>query len=113
MTAAAAATSLHYFRAGFSVEQKADERPVTVADRETEAALRKAIAARYPDHGILGEEYGSDGLERDFLWVVDQIAGTTSSSRARPYAACCGRSDDRRVGHAWVIACRFRGAADT
>src|SRR3546814_3762891 len=58
MTADAAATSLHYFRAGFSVEQKADESPVTVADRETEAALRKAIAARYPDHGTLGEEYG-------------------------------------------------------
>src|SRR3546814_1208380 len=69
MTADAAATSLHYFRAGYSVEQTADESPVTVADRETEAALRKAIAARSPDHGILGEEYGSEGLERDFLWV--------------------------------------------
>src|SRR3546814_1539996 len=84
MTADAAATSLHYFRAGFSVEQKADESPVTVADRETEAALRKAIAARYPDHGILGEEYGREGLERDFIWVVDPIDGTKYFISASP-----------------------------
>src|SRR3546814_17185931 len=92
MTADAAATSLHYFRAGFSVEQKADESPVTVADRETEAALRKAIAARYPDHGILGEEYGSEGLERDFLWVVDPIDGRSEERRVGKECVSQGRS---------------------
>lgn len=84
MTAAAAATPLHYFRAGFAVEHKADESPVTMADRETEAALRRAIAKRYPDHGILGEEYGAEGLERDLLWVIDPIDGTKAFISGSP-----------------------------
>src|SRR3546814_17181983 len=42
------------------------------------------FAARYPDHGILGEEYGSEGLERDFLWVVDPIDGTKSFISGSP-----------------------------
>ncbi|WP_319633595.1 inositol monophosphatase family protein [Pelagibius marinus] len=84
ITAAAAAEPLHHYRAGFSVEQKADESPVTIADRETEAALRQAIAARFPDHGIFGEEYGSEGLEREFVWVVDPIDGTKSFISGSP-----------------------------
>ena len=84
VTAAAAATPLSYFRAGFSIEQKADESPVTVADRETETALRKAIAKRYPDHGILGEEFGGEHLERDIVWVVDPIDGTKSFISGSP-----------------------------
>jgi fructose-1,6-bisphosphatase/inositol monophosphatase family enzyme len=73
ITAAAASTPLRYFRASFSVEQKADESPVTVADRETEAALRKAIVERYPGHGILGAEFGGEHLERDIVWVAGII----------------------------------------
>ena len=84
VSAAAVATPLHYFRAGFSVEQKSDDSPVTVADRETEAALRQAIAARFPDHGILGEEFGSEGLEREFVWVIDPIDGTKSFISGSP-----------------------------
>ncbi|MEO3430465.1 inositol monophosphatase family protein [Pelagibius sp. CAU 1746] len=84
VTAAAIAEPLRHYRAGFSVEQKADESPVTIADRETEAALRQAIAARFPDHGILGEEYGSEGLDRKFVWVVDPIDGTKSFISGSP-----------------------------
>lgn len=84
ISAAAAEIPLRHFRAGFAVEQKADESPVTVADRETEAALRSAIAARFPDHGILGEEYGGEGLEQEFLWVVDPIDGTKSFISGSP-----------------------------
>ncbi len=84
VTAAAVAKPLHHYRAGFSVEQKADESPVTIADRETEAALREAIAARFPDHGIFGEEYGSEGLEREFVWVIDPIDGTKSFISGSP-----------------------------
>jgi fructose-1,6-bisphosphatase/inositol monophosphatase family enzyme len=78
-----------YFRGDFEVEQKPDLSPVTVADRETEAALRSMIAEAYPDHGVLGEEYGAEradadylweyGAERadaDYLWVLDPIDGT-------------------------------------
>lgn len=84
VSAAAVATPLRYFRAGFAIEQKSDESPVTVADRETEAVLRQAIAARYPDHGILGEEFGSEGLEREFVWVIDPIDGTKSFISGAP-----------------------------
>ncbi len=84
ITAAAVAKPLHHYRAGFSVEQKADESPVTIADRETEAALRQAIAARFPDHGIFGEEFGSEGLEREFVWVIDPIDGTKSFISGSP-----------------------------
>lgn len=84
ITAAAAATPLSYFRAGFSIERKADESPVTVADRETETVLRKAIAKRHPAHGILGEEFGGEHLERDIVWVVDPIDGTKSFISGSP-----------------------------
>ena len=84
ISAAALDKPLRHFRSGFSIEQKADESPVTVADRETEAALRAAIAARFPDHGILGEEFGSEGLERDIVWVIDPIDGTKSFISGSP-----------------------------
>lgn len=46
-----------HFRTGFDVISKADASPVTIADRNAEAAMRKAIEAQYPDHGIFGEEF--------------------------------------------------------
>ena len=59
----AARVSLPYFRGAFDTVDKggaAGFDPVTVADREAEAALRRLIAERYPDHGVIGEEYGED-----------------------------------------------------
>jgi len=70
--------TLEHFRTGFAVERKADASPVTIADRATEAALRAAIAERFPEHGILGEEYGSENMDRDFVWIIDPIDGTKS-----------------------------------
>jgi fructose-1,6-bisphosphatase/inositol monophosphatase family enzyme len=49
---------------------------VTQADREAEAALRALIAARYPDHGVIGEEYGEDRPDADHVWILDPIDGT-------------------------------------
>ena len=65
-----------YFRGAFEVEQKPDLSPVTVADRETETALRAMIAEAFPEHGILGEEQGADRADADHLWVLDPIDGT-------------------------------------
>ena len=60
-------------------EFKADDTPVTVADREAERLIRERIAARYPKHAILGEEYGKvEGADPDHRWVVDPIDGTKS-----------------------------------
>lgn len=73
-----------YFRTPVAVEAKADASPVTVADREAEAAMRELIAAAYPDHGILGEEHGREGLDAEFVWVLDPIDGTKSFITGRP-----------------------------
>lgn len=73
-----------YFRTPVSVETKADESPVTIADRESEAVMRDLIRAAYPGHGILGEEHGSDRLDAEFVWVLDPIDGTKSFITGRP-----------------------------
>jgi histidinol phosphatase-like enzyme (inositol monophosphatase family) len=78
---AAGAAILPLFRASAGVEDKGaakglDFDPVTAADRGAEAAIRQAIAARFPEHGVLGEEYGEDRAEAEFVWVLDPIDGT-------------------------------------
>jgi len=71
--------SLAYFRSStLTIETKDDLSPVTRADRETEAVLRHLISARFPDHGIFGEETGQSDIDRDFVWVLDPIDGTRS-----------------------------------
>ncbi|HTS90877.1 MAG TPA: histidinol-phosphatase [Stellaceae bacterium] len=67
-----------YFRKGVAVDDKADRSPVTVADREAEAALRAAIERAYPADGILGEEHGAVRLDARRVWVLDPIDGTKS-----------------------------------
>lgn len=52
--------------------------PVTEADREAEQAIRALIRAEHPGHGILGEEFGSENLSSDHVWVIDPVDGTRS-----------------------------------
>lgn len=75
---AASAAIMPHFRARGLVENKEADHfdPVTAADREAEAAMRALIEAAYPDHGIIGEEYGEDRPDADFVWVLDPIDGT-------------------------------------
>ncbi|MFZ4541947.1 MAG: inositol monophosphatase family protein [Rickettsiales bacterium] len=65
-----------YFGAHGVVKLKADESPVSRADREAEAAIRMLIATRCPDHGIYGEEYGQQATNKKYVWVIDPIDGT-------------------------------------
>ena len=58
------------------IELKPDRSYVTAVDKEIEAKLRKLIVARYPDHGIHGEEHGDERLDADLVWVLDPIDGT-------------------------------------
>jgi inositol-phosphate phosphatase/L-galactose 1-phosphate phosphatase/histidinol-phosphatase len=81
---AAGVAQRRYFRTPVSVESKADESPVTIADREAEAAMRDLIRRRFPGHGILGEEYGATDLDAEFVWVLDPIDGTKSFITGRP-----------------------------
>lgn len=66
------------------LELKADETIVTRADREAEALMREMIGARFPEHGILGEEYGEERPDAEFVWVLDPIDGTISFASASP-----------------------------
>ena len=63
---------------GLEVEFKADESPVTAADKGAEKLLRALIAKKFPAHGVIGEELGSDRPEAEFVWVLDPIDGTKS-----------------------------------
>ncbi|ODP32380.1 histidinol-phosphatase [Pandoraea sp. ISTKB] len=76
--------SLGWFRRRLAVDDKADESPVTIADREVETALREKIAERYPSHGIWGEEFGKRGVDAEFVWSVDPIDGTRSFITGHP-----------------------------
>ncbi len=69
---------LPLFRAGAAVDNKSSEGfdPVTEADRAAEQAVRRMIEARFPDHGITGEEFGPKPARSSFSWVVDPIDGT-------------------------------------
>jgi len=75
---AAKKETLPRFRVGADVIDKGASvfDPVTEGDRAAEAAIRALIEARFPDHGILGEEHGSVGLDREYVWVIDPIDGT-------------------------------------
>jgi fructose-1,6-bisphosphatase/inositol monophosphatase family enzyme len=71
-------TLRHFRHADLRVERKADDSPVTVADRESEELLRKRIAERFPDDAIVGEEFGAIHGTSGFQWVLDPIDGTKS-----------------------------------
>ena len=75
---AASITSMQYFRTPLDIDNKSDETPVTVADKNTELKIRSMIEDEYPDHGILGEEFDSINQNAEFIWVIDPIDGTRS-----------------------------------
>lgn len=80
----AGAVVLRYFGAVVPGQAKADGSPVTAADREAEALLRELIGRRYPEHGILGEEYGESTPGAPVRWILDPIDGTRSFMRGVP-----------------------------
>ena len=73
-----------YFRTPVAVDDKADASPVTIADREAETAMRTLTAAAYPGHGIIGEEFGRDRAEAEYVWVLDPIDGTKAFITGKP-----------------------------
>jgi myo-inositol-1(or 4)-monophosphatase len=65
-----------YFRKPMMVETKADKTPITATDRKAEITMRRMIRERYPDHGVLGEEFETLDFEAEYVWVLDPIDGT-------------------------------------
>jgi histidinol-phosphatase len=78
---AAATPIMARYGGQFEVEIKADQTPVTIADREAEQAIRKVLNRDFPGHGIYGEEFGTDQPDAEYLWLVDPIDGTKSFVR--------------------------------
>jgi len=67
-----------YFRTSISVENKLDLSPVTIADKLAEEKMRTLIQKEFPSHGIIGEEFGSENSDAEYVWVLDPIDGTKS-----------------------------------
>lgn len=81
---------LPYWRRPIEIESKIEQRgtesesPVTEADRAAELAMKKRIEARFPRHGIYGEEFGSVRTDASMVWVLDPIDGTKSFITGKP-----------------------------
>jgi histidinol phosphatase-like enzyme (inositol monophosphatase family) len=102
------------------IQYKSDASPVTDLDKRIEAHIRTFIDDRYPDHGILGEEHGSERLDADLVWVLDPIDGTAPfivgipvygtliglARRGRPYIGVIDHpaTDERWTGVAGEFA---------
>jgi inositol-phosphate phosphatase/L-galactose 1-phosphate phosphatase/histidinol-phosphatase len=92
------------------VDVKPDRSFVTEADRAIEVVLRERITAAYPDHGILGEEYGPHRVDAETVWVLDPIDGTAPFIAGIPvYATLIGVS---RFGRPWIGVLDFPATDD-
>lgn len=80
---AAAQIIRSHYRRGVTVETKADDTPVTIADREAEITIKDVLRRAFPDHAFFGEEHGREG-DSDFLWLIDPIDGTKAFVRRYP-----------------------------
>jgi histidinol-phosphatase len=99
--------TLAYFGTGVVPEFKADLSPVTIADRQAEERLRAMIGARFPEHGILGEEFGVTNPGARYRWILDPIDGTKSFVQGVPlYGVLVGleRDDEPIVGVCFLPA---------
>ncbi|HXH03370.1 MAG TPA: inositol monophosphatase family protein [Candidatus Competibacteraceae bacterium] len=74
-----------YYQHNVQVQLKADQTPVTVADVETEKAIKAVLQAAFPAHGFYGEETGREGEGAEYVWLVDPIDGTKSFVRQYPF----------------------------
>ena len=73
-----------YYETTFDIERKADDSPVTVADKTAEKVIREKVARHFPDDGFLGEEYGDQAGTSGYRWIIDPIDGTRSFVRHIP-----------------------------
>jgi histidinol-phosphatase len=73
-----------YYETTFDVEHKADNSPVTIADKQAEELVRGMVSKAFPNDGFLGEEYGNQPGSSGFRWIIDPIDGTKSFIRHVP-----------------------------
>ncbi|GAC1346311.1 MAG: histidinol-phosphatase [Acetobacteraceae bacterium] len=121
----AAAVIRPFYRQGVPADVKDDASPVTIADRSAEQAMRAVLAQRFPEHGILGEEFGLDRPGARLRWVLDPVDGTRAFITGRPQfgtliglldgpTPILGLLDQPITGERWIGVAgqttRFRGA---
>ena len=112
---ASGAVLRRHYRSGIDDDDKDDGSPVTIADREAEAVMREILAARAPDHGVVGEELGRTREGAELVWVLDPIDGTKAFIVGKPLFTTLigvlfrgqpvlGLIDQPVVGDRWVGA---------
>ncbi len=117
--------TLGYFQTGLRPDFKADDTPITAADRGAETLIRQRIEAAYPGHAIVGEEFGaSESAGSEFRWFIDPIDGTKAFMRGLPIYAVllgleiAGRAEvgavyfpalDELLAAATGLGCRWNG----
>lgn len=75
---------MSYYQKDIDIEDKKDSSPVTIADRSAEEKMRSMIEENFPDHGIIGEEFGNKNTDAEYVWVLDPIDGTKSFIHGTP-----------------------------
>jgi histidinol-phosphatase len=73
--------TLEYFQTPLDIKSKSDSSPVTIADKRGEEKLRELITSRFPEHGIVGEEFTDKPADSPYRWILDPIDGTASFIR--------------------------------
>ena len=73
-----------FFRTKIQIQDKENLTPVTAADREVEIAIREVLEIECPDHGIVGEEFGNQNIDAEYVWVIDPIDGTKAFITGKP-----------------------------
>lgn len=100
------------FLTGTPVHTKADASPVTAADRGAERAMRALIERRYPEHGVLGEEYGSRAGSGRYRWILDPVDGTRAFiSNCFLFGTLIALERDDGAGFRPVLGCIAHAAA--
>ncbi len=94
----------HFRRPDLAVEWKADDSPVTTADREAEAAIRAVVRSAFPDDGWIGEETGAEDGTSGRRWIVDPVDGTRNFVRGIPLWSTLVACEEEAPGGARVIA---------
>jgi len=86
LAAAAGAAIMPFFRTSLGVDNKSigGFDPVTAADRAAEQAMRALIREKFPAHGVIGEEFGPERADAEYVWVLDPIDGTKSFISGMP-----------------------------
>jgi histidinol phosphatase-like enzyme (inositol monophosphatase family) len=115
LAALSGAVVRRYFRSGFAIDRKADDTPVTIADREAERVMRERIEAVFPQDGVIGEEFGVRPSRSGFTWVLDPIDGTKAFMAGRPtfgtlIALCAGDRPVLGIIHQPVLGEIWLGA---